>query len=142
MLISTALEHARWRSKRRAVAFAGTILSGSSFLISSWSTQVWHLIVLQGLLAALGNTLLYTPTTLWLDEWFRDGNRATAYGVQFSIKNIVGTAGPFMTRLTNGKIGPCARDLVGECRRCGIEVICRNCSAKPPSAATHSKRRR
>ncbi|KAL8826933.1 MAG: hypothetical protein Q9191_003488 [Dirinaria sp. TL-2023a] len=30
------------------------------------------------------------------------------------------------------KIGPCARDMVGDCRRCGT-IICRNCAHKPPS---------
>ena len=44
--------------------------------------------------------------------------------------------------MTSGKVGPCARDLVGECRRCGVMVVCRNCSMKPPSAATHSNRLR
>lgn len=34
--------------------------------------------------------------------------------------------------LQSSKIGRCARDLVGECRRCGL-VVCRNCTAKPPS---------
>lgn len=27
-------------------------------------------------------------------------------------------------RLASGKIGPCARDLVGDCQRCGV-IICR-----------------
>lgn len=94
--ISTLLERSRWSSWRREIAVVGTIISAASFLLSSWSTEVWHLIVLQGLLAAFGNAMLYVPTVLWLDEWFRDGNRATAYGVQFSIKNIIGTAGPFL----------------------------------------------
>lgn len=31
-----------------------------------------------------------------------------------------------------GKIGQCARDMVGSCRRCGT-VVCRNCAVKPPS---------
>ncbi|KAI9647804.1 hypothetical protein NHQ30_004192 [Ciborinia camelliae] len=31
----------------------------------------------------------------------------------------------------NGKAGDCARDLVGECRKCG-RVVCRNCTIKPP----------
>ncbi|KAK0652205.1 hypothetical protein B0T16DRAFT_306757, partial [Cercophora newfieldiana] len=31
-----------------------------------------------------------------------------------------------------GKSGQCARDLVGECRRCGT-VVCRNCAIKPPA---------
>ena len=37
-------------------------------------------------------------------------------------------------RLTSGRVGPCARDLVGECRRCGT-IICRNCTMKPRSAS-------
>jgi hypothetical protein len=29
-------------------------------------------------------------------------------------------------RFTSGKIGPCARDMVGECRKCS-EIVCRVC---------------
>ncbi|KAK1092748.1 hypothetical protein LTR48_003729 [Friedmanniomyces endolithicus] len=94
--LATALGRDHWAPWRRTVAIVGTVLASASFLLSSWSTEVWHLILLQGVLAAFGNAMLYTPTTLWLDEWFRDGNRATAYGVQFSIKNVVGTACPFL----------------------------------------------
>jgi MFS family permease len=95
--LSALLERSpRWSAWKRRVAVAGTLISAAAFFVSSWSTEVWHLIVLQGLLAALGNAMLYVPTTLWLDEWFREGNSATAYGVQFSIKNIIGTAGPFL----------------------------------------------
>ena len=95
-ILSALLERSRFSTWKREVALAGTLISAAAFFISSWSTEVWHLIVLQGLLAAIGNAMLYVPTTLWLDQWFHDGNRATAYGVQFSIKNIVGTAGPFL----------------------------------------------
>ncbi|KAK0108243.1 hypothetical protein ONS95_003062 [Cadophora gregata] len=31
-----------------------------------------------------------------------------------------------------GKFGDCARDMVGECRRCS-KVVCRNCTIKPPA---------
>lgn len=31
-----------------------------------------------------------------------------------------------------GKFGDCARDMVGECRRCN-RVVCRNCTIKPPA---------
>ncbi|KAK4953136.1 hypothetical protein LTR10_008842 [Elasticomyces elasticus] len=103
--LATALGRDRWAPWRRTVAIVGTLLASASFLISSWSTDVWHLILLQGVLAAFGNTMLYTPTTLWLDEWFRDGNRATAYGIQFSIKNIVGTACPFLMYGLLDKLG-------------------------------------
>lgn len=36
------------------------------------------------------------------------------------------------TRMTRGKVGKCARDMVDECRRCA-KVVCRNCTIKPPS---------
>jgi hypothetical protein len=42
-------------------------------------------------------------------------------------------------RFTSGKIGPCARDMVGECRKCS-EIVCRVClrpSALPIPRNTH-----
>ncbi|PQE04696.1 sulfate transporter protein [Rutstroemia sp. NJR-2017a BBW] len=33
----------------------------------------------------------------------------------------------------SGKVGDCARDMVGECRRCS-RVVCRNCTIKSPSS--------
>ncbi|KAM5352661.1 hypothetical protein ACJ41O_005383 [Fusarium nematophilum] len=44
-------------------------------------------------------------------------------------------------RSYNGKSGHCARDKVGECRRCG-EVICRNCAIKPPAPVALRERHR
>ncbi|KAF2008128.1 hypothetical protein P154DRAFT_453585 [Amniculicola lignicola CBS 123094] len=43
--------------------------------------------------------------------------------------------------LTSGKIGRCARDMVGECQRCGT-VVCRNCTIKPPATPTLKARHR
>ncbi|EWY90259.1 hypothetical protein FOQG_08191 [Fusarium oxysporum f. sp. raphani 54005] len=44
-------------------------------------------------------------------------------------------------RSYNGKSGDCARDMVGECRRCG-DVICRNCAIKPPASVALKERHR
>ena len=104
-VLSTILDSGRWARWRRSVAFAGIFLSSASFLISSWSTQVWHLIALQGVLAALGGAMLYSPSTLFLNEYFKDGNRATAYGVSYSSKNGVGTACPFLMYALLNKLG-------------------------------------
>ncbi|KAL9062573.1 MAG: hypothetical protein Q9157_008802 [Trypethelium eluteriae] len=95
-ILSTALESGRYVRWRRTVAICGICLSSAGYLLSSWSTEVWHLIALQGVLAALGGAMLFSPQTLFLDEWFQSGNRATAYGVQLSSKNVVGTACPFL----------------------------------------------
>ncbi|KXS93334.1 hypothetical protein AC579_447, partial [Pseudocercospora musae] len=42
-----------------------------------------------------------------------------------------GRNGTKIGRITSGKIGACARDMVGDCRKCG-KIICRNCVIKPP----------
>lgn len=91
----TALDRGSWARWRRQVAFAGIALSSVAFLVSSFSTQIWHLILTQGIFAALGNAMLYSPTTLYLDESFNSG-KATAYGATLASKNIVGTVCPIM----------------------------------------------
>ena len=95
-VLSTLLDSGRWARYRRVVAFAGIVLSSAGFLLSSWATEVWHLIALQGVVAALGGAMLFSPITLYLDEWFKHSNRATAYAIQLSSKNVVGTACPFL----------------------------------------------
>ncbi|KAH7011419.1 hypothetical protein EDB80DRAFT_389056 [Ilyonectria destructans] len=44
-------------------------------------------------------------------------------------------------RSYSGKSGDCARDMVGECRRCS-QVICRNCAIKPPAPIALRERHR
>lgn len=104
-LLSTALDSGRWAAYRRTVAFVGLVLSAGAFLLSSWASQVWHLILLQGVVAALGGAMLFSPTTLFLNEWFRDGNRATAYGVSLASKNVVGTGCPFLMYVLLERLG-------------------------------------
>jgi predicted MFS family arabinose efflux permease len=49
-------------------------------------------------MAAFGCALIYSPTTLSLGEWFNTSNRAVAYGVVLSCKNVVGSTCPFLFR--------------------------------------------
>jgi MFS family permease len=93
-----ALFTKRFAQKRQIAALCGAALACISFLLSSFSTEVWHLVATQGVLAAFGCALIYSPTTLSLGEWFQIKNRAVAYGVVFSCKNIVGTVCPFLFR--------------------------------------------
>ncbi|KAI5274427.1 hypothetical protein E4T47_02541 [Aureobasidium subglaciale] len=55
--------------------------------------------------------------------------------------NTHGPEGMRIPRLTSGRVGACARDMVGECRRCG-SVVCRNCIMKAPSAIALKARHR
>ena len=91
-----ALFTKRWARRRQTAALCGAALTSVSFLLSSFSTQVWHLVATQGVMAALGSALIYSPITLSLGEWFRTSNRAVAYGVVLSCENIVGSACPFL----------------------------------------------
>lgn len=93
-----ALFTKRWARHRQTAATCGAILTGISFVLSSFSTNVWHLIVTQGVMAALGCALIYSPMTLSLGEWFNTSNRALAYGIVLSCKNIVGSTCPFLFR--------------------------------------------
>ncbi|KAB8532540.1 hypothetical protein FH972_025485 [Carpinus fangiana] len=100
-----ALFTRRWARWRRTAALCGSALACTSFLLSSFSTQVWHLVATQGIMSALGCALIYSPTTLSLGEWFNTSNRAVAYGVVLSCKNIVGSACPFLLRFLLDQYG-------------------------------------
>lgn len=93
-----ALFTKRWARRRQLAAVCGVVLTCLSFLLSSFSTTVWHLIATQGVMAAMGCALIYSPVTLSLGEWFNSSNRALAYGIVFSAKNIVGSTCPFLFR--------------------------------------------
>ncbi|THW73980.1 MFS general substrate transporter [Aureobasidium pullulans] len=85
-----ALFTKRWAKFRQTAMLSGTILACLSFLLSSFSTQVWHLVATQGVLACFGSALVFSPMTLSLGEWYKTDHRALAYGVTLSCKNIVG----------------------------------------------------
>ena len=92
----------RWARYRQVAAVGGALLASGSFALSSLSRHVWHLVATQGVLAALGCALVFSPTTLSLGESFsttnRTCNRAVAYGICLSSKNIVGSVCPFLFR--------------------------------------------
>lgn len=88
----------KWAKHRQTAALCGALLTSISFLLSSFSTNVWHLVLTQGVMAPFGCALIYSPTTLSLGEWFNTSNRALAYGVTLSCKNIVGSVCPFLLR--------------------------------------------
>ena len=100
-----ALFTKRWARWRRTAALCGAGLTCISFLLSSFSTQVWHLVATQGVMAAFGCALMYSPSTLSLGEWYNDSHRAVAYGVVLSCKNIVGSACPFLLRVLLDRYG-------------------------------------
>ncbi|KAJ5112625.1 hypothetical protein N7532_000670 [Penicillium argentinense] len=95
----------RWAHRRQLATLCGTVIACTSFFLSAYSTTVWHLLVTQGITSALGTALIYSPNTLSLGEWYSSSNRALAYGIVLSCKNIVGTSCPFMLRALIDRYG-------------------------------------
>jgi predicted MFS family arabinose efflux permease len=95
----------RWARFRRIAALAGILVSCASFLVCSFSTRVWQLILAQGILAAIGGALIYTSSTLSLGEHYTDSGRAVAYGVTLSSKNVTGTACTFLMQALLDRFG-------------------------------------
>ncbi|KAI9148356.1 Monocarboxylate transporter 12-B [Paramyrothecium foliicola] len=93
-----ALFTKRWAHWRQHAAVCGAVLTGISFLLASYSTHVWHLVATQGVSAALGCSLIYSPATLSLGEWYNTKNRAVAYGIVLAFKNVTGSVCPFLFR--------------------------------------------
>ncbi|EED21551.1 monocarboxylate transporter, putative [Talaromyces stipitatus ATCC 10500] len=93
-----ALFTRHWARWRQVAAVCGTVIACASLFVSSYSTTVGQLVATQGVTSALGCALIYSPTTLSLGEWYTTSNRAVAYGIVLSCKNIVGTSCPFIIR--------------------------------------------
>ena len=55
---------------KRSASVVGLAIIAIALVASSFSTTVTHLILTQGILYAIGGTMLYTPTILFLEEWF------------------------------------------------------------------------
>jgi MFS family permease len=91
----------RWRNTCAAI---GAGISVASLVLSAFATEVWQLVITQGILQALGSTLLYSSTTIFVDEWFLR-RKGFAYGVMLSAKSIVGVGGPLVFGGLLSKVG-------------------------------------
>lgn len=73
------------------------VVASAAFFVSSWATQVWQLIILQGIIFGFSSAALYFPVIVWLSEWFFH-RRSTAAGVIFGGSSGGGVIFPFMFR--------------------------------------------
>jgi MFS family permease len=86
----------RYPQLRRYCGPLGLFLNILSLILSSYATSIWHLILSQGVLNALGSGLLFAPSSLYLGEWFVN-RKGMAYGVIWAGKSGAGVAFPFLT---------------------------------------------
>ncbi|KAJ5363686.1 uncharacterized protein N7496_009399 [Penicillium cataractarum] len=73
-------------------------------LLSSFSQQVWHLIATQGVMCAIGNALMFSPSSLYMDQWFIQ-KKGLALGIMWAAKSITGVALPFVANACLNRFG-------------------------------------
>ena len=93
-----------WPKYRRYYAAIGLGIIAIALVLSSFSTRVWHLILTQGVLYAVGGSLLYTPTVLFLDEWFIK-RKGFAFGVMWAGTGVSGICVPLVMNWGLGRYG-------------------------------------
>ena len=85
----------RWPHICRKSSPLGLAIVVVAIALSSFATSVWHLILTQGVLYALGGGLLYYPVFLFIDEWFVQ-RKGFAYGVMWAGTGCGGLSGPLV----------------------------------------------
>ncbi|UZP39732.1 hypothetical protein NXS19_007548 [Fusarium pseudograminearum] len=83
------------------LGLAITIISLTS---SAFVSNVAGLIATQGVLYAAGCSLLFSPISLYMDEWFVE-RKGFAYGVMWAGKSSVGVAMPFLFNILLQRFG-------------------------------------
>ncbi|KAF8851485.1 MFS monocarboxylate transporter-like protein [Acephala macrosclerotiorum] len=64
---------------RKCITVTGVLLMSLSFLLASFSKQIYHLLLTQGLLYCMGSSMLYFPTLSTAPEYFTT-HRGSALG--------------------------------------------------------------
>ncbi|CRG92052.1 Monocarboxylate transporter 12 [Talaromyces islandicus] len=84
--------------------WVGVLISVIGYATASFATEVWQLIASLGVLSALGNGLLFTPTTLYLNEWFIE-RKGLSLGTMWAGKSVSGVILPFVAQATLNRFG-------------------------------------
>ncbi|GAA5979675.1 hypothetical protein JCM11641_004051 [Rhodosporidiobolus odoratus] len=75
--------------------WASVAIACGGMLISSWATEAWHLIVLQGVFVGMANAVLFAPIFAFIGEWWVT-KRGMALGIVLSGLGFGGFVFPFL----------------------------------------------
>ncbi|KAF8241769.1 MFS general substrate transporter [Wilcoxina mikolae CBS 423.85] len=78
---------------RRKCMYVGLGLCTSGLFAASFANTVGQLVATQGVMYALGGSLLYSPAIIWLDEWFIQ-RKGLAFGVMWAGTGVSGLVLP------------------------------------------------
>ncbi|KAJ9641445.1 hypothetical protein H2199_005415 [Coniosporium tulheliwenetii] len=85
----------RYPHFQRHITVLGWSMCILGLIGASFATQVWHLILFQGVFYGVGWVVCYTPFLILLNQWF-DKKRGLAYGILFGASGISGLFLPFL----------------------------------------------
>ncbi|KZP31551.1 MFS general substrate transporter [Athelia psychrophila] len=85
----------RYPEWRRTLMLVGGFICCASLFGASYATKVTQLLALQGILYAIGGSLLYAPCISYIPEWFVE-KRGLANGVVFSGMGVGGLLLPLI----------------------------------------------
>ncbi|KAH8596147.1 major facilitator superfamily domain-containing protein [Bisporella sp. PMI_857] len=84
----------KWPHIANFSKWGGLPLIAIGLVAGSFATNITHLIMTQGILYAIGGSLVYCPTLVYLDEWFVM-RKGLAFGVVWAGSGIAGLIVPF-----------------------------------------------
>ncbi|KAH7909233.1 MFS general substrate transporter [Hygrophoropsis aurantiaca] len=96
---------ARYPRLRRPLMWTGTVFCFASLFGASYATKVVGLLTLQGVVYAIGGSLLYAPCINFMSEWFVK-RRGMANGVIFAGTALGGFLFPLVLPGLLSKFGP------------------------------------
>ncbi|KAF2141627.1 uncharacterized protein K452DRAFT_326745 [Aplosporella prunicola CBS 121167] len=80
---------------KRWASSVGLVIMCLGLALSTFSTTVAHLIITQGIAYAVGGSLVYAPTILYMEEWFVT-RKGFAFGIMWAGTGISGVILPFL----------------------------------------------
>ncbi|VDB83131.1 unnamed protein product [Peniophora sp. CBMAI 1063] len=94
-------KYPRWT---KPMMIASLVLCVGALMLSSFATQVWHLIALQGVVYGIAGGSLYMPVVGWLNEWFVT-RRSFACGFIFGGGGLGGAGFPLLANALLQRLG-------------------------------------
>ncbi|KAF3058451.1 Monocarboxylate transporter 14 [Daldinia childiae] len=92
---------ARWA---RWTSIVGLFTMCLALAMSSFSSNISHLIATQGVLYAIGGGIAYCPCILYIDEWFVQ-RKGLAYGIMWSGTGLAGVVLPLLMEFLLRTVG-------------------------------------
>ena len=104
MLIAPAVTILLRRTSTRTVMLLGVLINTLSLLLASFSTQIWHLFLTQGLLLGAGIGTLYIGSVGTISQWFSI-RRSLANGLAAGGSGAGGLVYSLLTRALLTRVG-------------------------------------